>query len=70
MKVAVERVMDAYRMMVNVTPEEGRAARRAVERHLSHKEGNENSLAIEGLRYLRVRSSSKQRAIRTQDRLI
>ena len=38
-------------MMVNLTPEEEQAARRAVERHLSHKAGNENSLAIEGLRY-------------------
>ena len=46
MRVALDRVMDAYRMMVNLTPEEELAARRAVERHLSHKAGNETSLAV------------------------
>ena len=57
MRVALDRVMDAYRMMVNLTPEEEQAARRAVERHLSQKPGKETSLAVEGLRYLRARWS-------------
>jgi len=61
MRVALDRVMDAYRMMVNLTPEEEQAARRAVERHLSQKPGNETSLAVEGLRYLRARWSPSKK---------
>jgi len=65
MKVAVDRVMDAYRMMVNATPNEEQAARRAVERYLADKVGNETSLAVEGLRYLRTRGSSRSPRVTT-----
>ena len=57
LKSALDRIMQAYGLMVNATPDEEQAARRAVERYLADKVGNETSLAVEGLRYLRTRGN-------------
>ena len=54
LKSALDRIMQAYGLMVNATPDEEQAARRAAERYLADKVGNETSLAVEGLRYLRA----------------
>jgi hypothetical protein len=54
MQAAVDRVMKTYGMIVNLTPDEERAARERVMSHLANKPGgDERVLAIEGLRYLR-----------------
>ena len=58
-KSALDRIMQAYGLMVNATPDEEQAARRAVERYLADKVGNETALAVEGLRYLRTRGSPR-----------
>jgi hypothetical protein len=54
MQAAVDRVMKTYGMIVNLTAEEERATREKVTSYLSDKPAaDENTLAIEGLRYLR-----------------
>jgi hypothetical protein len=54
MQAAIDRVMKTYGMIVNLTADEERAARRQVTRYLAEKpETDEKALAIEGLRYLR-----------------
>ena len=54
MQAAVDRVMETYGMIVNLTEDEERAAREKVTGFLAEKpEIGENALAIEGLRYLR-----------------
>jgi hypothetical protein len=54
MQAAVDRVMKTYGMIVNLTPDEERAARERVMSYLADKpDADERVLAIEGLRYLR-----------------
>jgi hypothetical protein len=54
MQAAIDRVMQTYTMIVNLNPDEERAARQKVAAHLAGKsEANEHALAVEGLRYLR-----------------
>jgi hypothetical protein len=53
MQAAIDRVMQAYTMMVNITPEEEQAAREKVVKHLAGLEADESALAVEALRYLR-----------------
>jgi hypothetical protein len=54
MQAAIERVIETYGMIVNLTVDEERAAREKVTSYLSEKKGiDERMLAIEGLRYLR-----------------
>ena len=54
MQAAVDRVMKTYGMIVNLTPDEVRAARERVTSYLSERpEADDRVLAIEGLRYLR-----------------
>jgi hypothetical protein len=58
MQAAVDRVMKTYGMIVNLTPDEERAARERVVSHLANNsEADERVLAIEGLRYLRSQTS-------------
>lgn len=58
MQAAVDRVMKTYGMIVNLTPDEEKAARERVVSHLANKsEADERVLAIEGLRYLRNQTS-------------
>jgi hypothetical protein len=54
MQAAIDRVMQTYGMIVNLTADEERAAREKVTSYLAEKpDGDENALAVEGLRYLR-----------------
>ena len=54
MQAAIDRVMQAYGMMVNLTPDEERNAREKVAAFLATADAeDENSLAVEGLKYLR-----------------
>ena len=54
MQAAVDRVMKTYGMLVNLTVDEEKAAREKVISHLAEKpDADEQTLALEGLRYLR-----------------
>jgi hypothetical protein len=53
MQAAIDRVLQTYGMMVNLTAEEERATRRKLEKHLAGMQADDNALAVEGLRYLR-----------------
>jgi hypothetical protein len=53
-QAAIDRVMQTYTMIVNLSAEEERKARQIVANYLSGKsETDEHALAVEGLRYLR-----------------
>ncbi len=53
MQAAVDRMMQTYAMMVDLTPEEEEVTRQKLERHLAGMDADEKALAVEGLRYLR-----------------
>lgn len=54
MQAAIDRVMQTYGMMNNLTPGEERAVREKVSSYLAEKHDiTEHQLAVEGLRYLR-----------------
>jgi hypothetical protein len=53
MHSAIDRVMEAYALMVNLTAEEEQATREELGSHLAGIEADDNALAVEGLRYLR-----------------
>ena len=53
MQAAIDRVLETYGMMVNLTPEEEQATRRRLEKHLAGLQADDNALAVEGHRYLR-----------------
>jgi hypothetical protein len=66
---AIDRVMRTYGMIVNLTADEERAAREKVTSHLAEKpDADENSLAIEGLRYLRSVREIAIKGIAIKDR--
>ena len=53
MQEAIDRVMQTFAMMANLTPEEAEAARERLTAHLADLNADEKTLAVEGLRYLR-----------------
>jgi hypothetical protein len=54
MQAAIDRVMQTYTMIVNLSADQERATRQRVADHLAGKpEADEHALAVEGLRYLR-----------------
>ena len=53
MQAAIDRVLQTYGLMVNLTAEEEQATRRRLEKHLAGMHADDNALAVEGLRYLR-----------------
>ena len=53
MQAAIDRVLQTYGLMVNLTTEEEQATRRRLEKHLARMQADDNALAVEGLRYLR-----------------
>ena len=53
MQTAIDRVMQAFTMMANLTPEEAQATRERLRAHLTGMVADEKTLAVEGLRYLR-----------------
>ena len=52
MQAAIDRVMQTYGMMVNLTPAQKAEARQKVSNFLKEKVGDEHNLAVEGLKYL------------------
>ena len=54
MEAAIDRVMLAYGLMVNLTSAEEPSVREQVSQFLADKTGDEHQLAVEGLRYLRA----------------
>jgi hypothetical protein len=52
MQAAIDRVMQTYDMMVNLTPAQEAEAREKVSNFLKDKGGDEHNLAVEGLKYL------------------
>jgi len=52
MQAAIDRVMQTYGMMVNLTPVQEAEAREKVSNFLKDKGGDEHDLAVESLKYL------------------
>ena len=63
MRAAIDRVMQAYGLMVDLSEADQLKARQRVEAHLAGIVADERILAIEGLRYLR--NASHQMAPKT-----
>ena len=53
MQAAIDRVMQAFTMMTNLTPGEAQATRERLTQYLAGMDVDEKALAVEGLRYLR-----------------
>jgi CHASE1-domain containing sensor protein len=53
MQAAIDRVMQAFTMIANLTPEEAQATRERLTQYLAGMDADEKALAVEGLRYLR-----------------
>ena len=53
LQAAVDRVMQAYCLMVTLSPADEAQARERLEEHLRNLHGDEHALAIAGLRFLR-----------------
>lgn len=54
--------MQTYSMMVSLTPEAEAEARKRVQQHLVGIEGDDNVLAVAGLRFLRGSSGGRRRS--------
>ncbi|MCK1514099.1 hypothetical protein IVB22_16285 [Bradyrhizobium sp. 190] len=67
MQAAIDRVMQAYGMMVSLTPEQERDAREKVSRYLENKGDDEHKLAVEGLKHLLGHIPKRRRAPSLQD---
>lgn len=52
MQASIDRVMQTYGMMVNLTAAQEDEAREKVSNFLKEKVGDEHQLAVEGLKYL------------------
>ena len=52
MQAAIDRVMQTYGMMINLTAVQEAEAREKVSNFLKDKVGDEHNLAVEGLKYL------------------
>jgi hypothetical protein len=61
MQAAIDRVMQTYGMMVNLTPGQEAEAREKVSNFLKDKGGDEHNLAVEGLKYLLGRVTTPRR---------
>jgi hypothetical protein len=67
MQAAIDRVMQTYGMLVNLTLEEEQATRERVANFLaSVKTNDETQLAVEGIRYLRGAKPSRTRRDRSK----
>ena len=49
----IERVMQTYGLLVTLTPEQEGDARDRLSKFLKNKEGDEDALAVEGIKFLR-----------------
>jgi len=62
MQDAIYRVMQAYGLMVNLRPDQAEAVRRTLIDRVKTHDGSEQSLAIEGLKFLRKQPLSRSEA--------
>jgi hypothetical protein len=67
MRAAIDRVMQTYVMMVNLTPKQESDVRAKVSRFLEDKGDDEHRLAVEGLRHLLGHATKRRRAASAQD---
>lgn len=63
MQTVVERVIETYGMMVNLTAAQEEEVRKRLEAFLRHKTGNDHELTVQGLQFLRGTHSVKRRTI-------
>jgi hypothetical protein len=56
-----DRVMQAYGMMVNLTPEQEEDARDRLRKFLELRTGTDQELAVEGLQFLRGTRATRRR---------
>ena len=61
MQAVIDRVLQTYGMMVNLSPMEERAAREKVSNYLKDRGGDEHILAVEGLKHLLGRVTKQRR---------
>ena len=54
MEAAIDRIMQTYGLMMNITLAEEQQARARVTSHLAGKDDDEQALTVEGLRFLRA----------------
>ena len=66
MQTPIARVMQSYRMMVNLTAEQEEAARQRLETFLKDCEGSDRELAVQGLQFLRGNRKARNRRARPQ----
>ena len=66
MQVAIDRVMQTYGMLVNITAEQELAARERLSIFLAGKTGDETQLAVAGIRFLRGERLSRIRRDRSK----
>lgn len=53
MQAAIDRVMQAFTLIANLSPAEAQATRERLANYLAGMDADEKVLAVEGLRYLR-----------------
>jgi hypothetical protein len=61
MQTTIERVMQAYGMMVNLTAEQEKAARERLGHFLKNRDGDDRELAVQGLQFLRGNRRTQNR---------
>ena len=61
MQTAINRVMQTYGLMVNLTPTQEAEALEKVSNFLKEKSGDEHVLAVEGLKHLLGHVSKRRR---------
>jgi hypothetical protein len=61
MQAAIDRVMETYGLMVNLTPGQEAEAWEKVSNFLKNKAGDEHTLAVEGLKYLLGHATTPRR---------
>jgi len=64
MPTPLERVMQTYVLMVDLTPEQEEAARGRLQKFFKGRAGTDQELAIQGLQFLRGARRSKRRSAR------
>jgi CHASE1-domain containing sensor protein len=63
MQSAIDRVMQAYTMIANLTPEQVQTTRERLTAYLAGMDADEKALAVEGMRYLRGPDRDAKRRI-------
>lgn len=58
----IERVMQTWRLLVTLTPEQEELARQQVEKFLEGKTGDDRILAMEAIKFLRGARTYRRRA--------